>query len=959
MNDKSKEKVTHIISHTHWDREWYLPFQNFRFRLVKMIDRCLEIFENDPSYKGYFFDGQTCLIEDYLEIKPENKLKLKKHIQAAKIGIGPWYVQCSPWLQTGEGIIRNLLFGYHICKEYGVDPVPLGYVPDQFIMFPMFPQIMNGFDIYHMAFQRPMNDQYEKYGIKSEFKWESDDGSNVIAFHLRAGYGMAGFLPNDKNIAFNQLLMARSSVEAIPHATNQILMFNGSDHTDPDKLLPELIELWNSDEEIVEEFGIAKHSTWQEFIRDFMAENPELVKIKGELSGVKYGFAAKGVYSSQMPIKQKNFYLHNLLEKYSEPFDVINSIFKGDSMYGFIKTAWRYLLQNQAHDSIWASSPDPIIQDIITRFRWSEQIADEVFRRVAHEIIAKMKIKSLELSSDSKKGSSAQNKYYITIFNPSAWPRSDCIFGTISIKKSDVGKPLILKDCFGKKIECKFMMRSPNSADRMRYRTFVGSHGPLPSNLVDFLFKTPKIPALGYKTFIIESENIDNEDIDEILNQQNNLSAEYSLKFVNASHDFLENDVVKVLIEKNGSLTIIDKENNAIYKGFNVFLDTGNKGCTYEYIPLENDLPITTEKCIAKSELVEACGAYSEIMVTIPWQLPKDIMPDFSARSKEKVDFEIKTHIRLFPGNNRRIDIRTEFVNRAKWHQLRVIFPTGLNVKKEFVKSHFQIIERNVDKPWDFEGKYRTTGVYPQHSFMGIYDEKINKGIAILNKGLPTYETYRDKDKNIIIALNLLRSTGQWIVHLHLDPNIETPNAQWLNKKITTEYSIIPMNKDWRSMKIHRLAEEFNSPFRYEEHWDVFRLKRYELDKIGKETPPIYSLIEILEGEVEITAVKQVENNLQINKKLFVVRLYNLTDSIQNVKLRVGAKIKDTFFIKLNEKIMDNNNTNESSKLDIVSEKLEDLRDTDWKKMSKTETSILSFKLMPYKIQSLLLEIEL
>jgi hypothetical protein len=32
----------HIISHTHWDREWYLTFQQFRLRLVDLVDNLLE-----------------------------------------------------------------------------------------------------------------------------------------------------------------------------------------------------------------------------------------------------------------------------------------------------------------------------------------------------------------------------------------------------------------------------------------------------------------------------------------------------------------------------------------------------------------------------------------------------------------------------------------------------------------------------------------------------------------------------------------------------------------------------------------------------------------------------------------------------------------------------------------------------------------------------------------------------
>jgi len=30
-----------IVPHTHWDREWYSPFQTFRLRLVDLLDGLL------------------------------------------------------------------------------------------------------------------------------------------------------------------------------------------------------------------------------------------------------------------------------------------------------------------------------------------------------------------------------------------------------------------------------------------------------------------------------------------------------------------------------------------------------------------------------------------------------------------------------------------------------------------------------------------------------------------------------------------------------------------------------------------------------------------------------------------------------------------------------------------------------------------------------------------------------
>ena len=41
----------HVVSHTHWDREWYLTHEQFRLRLVALVDRLLDLMESRPDYE--------------------------------------------------------------------------------------------------------------------------------------------------------------------------------------------------------------------------------------------------------------------------------------------------------------------------------------------------------------------------------------------------------------------------------------------------------------------------------------------------------------------------------------------------------------------------------------------------------------------------------------------------------------------------------------------------------------------------------------------------------------------------------------------------------------------------------------------------------------------------------------------------------------------------------------------
>ncbi|HEX6385333.1 MAG TPA: hypothetical protein VF177_11735 [Anaerolineae bacterium] len=53
-----------LVSETHWDRAWYQPFQVFRLRLVRLIDRLLDILAQDPDFHSFMLDGQMLPVED-------------------------------------------------------------------------------------------------------------------------------------------------------------------------------------------------------------------------------------------------------------------------------------------------------------------------------------------------------------------------------------------------------------------------------------------------------------------------------------------------------------------------------------------------------------------------------------------------------------------------------------------------------------------------------------------------------------------------------------------------------------------------------------------------------------------------------------------------------------------------------------------------------------------------------
>src|SRR4029079_9643324 len=177
----------HVVSHTHWDREWYLTYEQFRVRLVALIDRLLDLLHADPSYKKlhlpdpsythFHLDGQTIVLEDYLEIRPEQEPRLRLAIEQGRILIGPWYVMPDEFLVSGESLVRNLLRGHRISREFG-SPMPVGYLPDLFGHVGQMPQIWRRVCLDTPILWRGFG------GRDAEYWWQAPDGSRVLMMHL-------------------------------------------------------------------------------------------------------------------------------------------------------------------------------------------------------------------------------------------------------------------------------------------------------------------------------------------------------------------------------------------------------------------------------------------------------------------------------------------------------------------------------------------------------------------------------------------------------------------------------------------------------------------------------------------------------------------------------------------------------------------------------------------------------
>ena len=353
-----------VVPHTHWDREWYDPFQTFRLRLVRMVDALLEQMERDPSYRHFLLDGQLAVIDDYLEIRPENEARLRALAASGRLALGPWYVLMDEFLISGETIIRNLQAG--IARGAGFGGVmEVGYLPDMFGHIAQMPQLLALAGFEHSVVWRGVPAAIER----SAFRWHSPDGSSVRAEYLVAGYGNGAALPEDAKALVRRLRSLAEEHAPFLGPTDPLLLMNGTDHTRPQPWLGRVVAEAN---QIQAEFELTISSL--EAYLD-AASDAELVDWHGELRSGARANVLMGVTSNRVDVKQAAARAEVALERRAEP---LSALFLAPDRWPepFLRVAWFQLIRNAAHDSICACSADEVVDAVLHRYAEARDIAN-------------------------------------------------------------------------------------------------------------------------------------------------------------------------------------------------------------------------------------------------------------------------------------------------------------------------------------------------------------------------------------------------------------------------------------------------------------------------------------------------------------------------------------------------------------------------------------------------------
>jgi alpha-mannosidase len=361
-----------LVPHTHWDREWYAPFDEFRERLVAMMDTLIEL--GNAGFPHFHLDGQTAMIDDYLAVRPEREADIRRLAEEGRLSAGPWVTQMDEFLVSGESHLRNLERGLARAGELG-RTLRVGYLPDQFGHVGQMPQILANEGIDRAVVWRGVPKEVDR----TQFWWESPDGSRVLAEYLAFGYSLGWDIEQQQDPEELAASLRRKVEHVAPFlASDRMLITVGADHTGPDATLPERLAV--ADEHLS---GVTVRIGSLSDHLDARADDG-LPSWRGELRSSARAHLLPNVYSARPHQKRERGRVEALVERYAEPLAALVPGF--DWPADELDRAWTLLLWNGAHDSVCGCSHDQVARDVDGRYAEARAIGEAVIARALDEL---------------------------------------------------------------------------------------------------------------------------------------------------------------------------------------------------------------------------------------------------------------------------------------------------------------------------------------------------------------------------------------------------------------------------------------------------------------------------------------------------------------------------------------------------------------------------------------------
>src|SRR6266566_149110 len=365
--------IFHLIPHTHWDREWYLPRAAFQARLLPALDDLIERLQTDAGYKSFLLDGQTVLVADYLNARPERKADLQTLVKTGRLQVGPWYVLADELIPSGEALVRNLLLGAADADQLG-GRLDVLYSPDAFGHPAAWPTLAREFGIRCGVVWRGLGG--EPGQERDLYRWRGPDGRDVLVWHLPpAGYEVGAALPAAADrlaeawAAIRPVLVERATAKHIP-------VFLGADHHAAHPAVSRLRDLLAE----LEPGSAFRVSRLDEFLQ-LVGEGVKPPPLDGELRwSYRYAWTLQGVHATRAPLKRRATAAELCLERLAEPLAALARRAGGRDRRPLLELAWRTLVRCQFHDAIAGCTSDDVARAVAGRLTSVEALAGDVVR---------------------------------------------------------------------------------------------------------------------------------------------------------------------------------------------------------------------------------------------------------------------------------------------------------------------------------------------------------------------------------------------------------------------------------------------------------------------------------------------------------------------------------------------------------------------------------------------------
>ncbi|MBN2445400.1 MAG: glycoside hydrolase family 38 [Phycisphaerae bacterium] len=866
-SDKTARQRGCYVASTHWDREWYEPFQHYRYRLVAVIDQLIDLMEADPDYTHYQLDGQSVVLEDYLEIRPEQFERLQMLFDDDRVEAGPWYVLPDEFLPCGESLVRNLLRGHQVCEQIGT-AMKVGFACDLFGHVSQLPQIFHGFGIDTAAIWRGTNAPKHP-GL---FNWQSPDGSTVLTYAFAdAGYGQYQFEVRDPARRADRTLDMKKALAGLrrifeveePRVPGRaILFFDGIDHVPPEPKTSALLKR-------ARQAGLdIRHTRLCDYFADVRRQKLRLQTFKGELreTGEQPGRnVIPGVLSSRIYLKQRNAACENLLLQWVEPFSVCAMLVGQEYPMAFLDHAWRYLLRNHPHDSICGCSIDQVHRDMEYRFDQCRLIGDRARHMSLRAIADSTPLPKLEGDED----------FAVTVFNPTV----DQIDGVVNLPlyfNRDTKNRF--QEWFGYEPIVGFRLFNPDGQElayqrldvikREKYITYdaLAGYRDAMKERVNVATRL-RIPPNGWTTIVCKPTK------DKTRSAGTQLVDDHTMR----------KEHLTVSVNTNGTLDITDHGTGCTYHNALTIEDRADIGDGWFHGTAVNDEFFSSIAAAADVALVHDGFAQTTFRIRVTLNVPKRFEYDeqLMRRSTELVPLVITHWVTLKAGSSL-LEVRTEIDNTVRDHRVRVLVPTHLNTKTYFADCAFDVMEREIalrpDSHTLHEPEVETK---PQATWTAVNDGK--RGLALISTGQPESAVRDLPDRPI--ALTLMRGFQKTV------GTPGEPGGQMMGVS-SHVYWIYPHSGALPAIELCRLGQRLAGGLQC-----IYTEKSREpLLRAKPLLPASGSWYKLSAGPLVVTACKLSEDGDAI-----VIRAHNPTDEPAKQRLELCADIEAAFYANMLE----------------------------------------------------------